>query len=39
MIEDCVRRLFSHDVDGEVDGDIDHKVDLFWDELKHFQNR
>jgi hypothetical protein len=39
MIEDCVRRLLSHDVDGELDGTIDRKIDLFWDELTHFQNR
>ena len=39
MIEDCVRRLLSHDVDGELDGKIDRKVDLFWDEMSHFQNR
>lgn len=39
MIEDCVRRLLSHDVDGELDGTIDRKVDLFWDEMNHFQNR
>ena len=38
-IERCVRKLLSHDVDGEVDGTIDRKIDLFWDELKHFQNR
>jgi len=36
MIEDCVRRLLSHDVDGELDGTIDRKIDLFWDELTHF---
>ncbi|KAL3781773.1 LOW QUALITY PROTEIN: hypothetical protein ACHAW5_000939 [Stephanodiscus triporus] len=36
MIEDCT---FSHDVDGELDGTIDRKIDLFWDELTHFQNR
>ena len=38
MIEDCVRRLLSHDVDGELDGTIDRKIDLFWDELTQFQN-
>ena len=39
MIEDCVRRLLSHDIDGEFNGEIDRKIDTFWDELKHFQNR
>ena len=39
MIEDCVRRLLSHDVDSELDGTIDRKIDLFWDEMTHFQNR
>ena len=39
MIEEAVRRLLSHDVDGAEDGEIDRKVDLFWDELKSFQNR
>ena len=39
MIEDCVRRLLSDDVDGEFNGEIDNKIDTFWDELKHFQNR
>ena len=39
MIEGCVRRLFSHDVDLTLDGLIDGKIDMFWDELKHFQNR
>ena len=38
-IENCVRRLLSHDVDGTVEGSIDIKVDQFWDELNHFQNR
>ncbi|KAL3765246.1 LOW QUALITY PROTEIN: hypothetical protein ACHAW5_010865 [Stephanodiscus triporus] len=38
MIEDCVRRLLSHDVDRELDGTIDRKIDLFCDELTHFQN-
>jgi hypothetical protein len=38
-IENCVRRLLCHDIDGAVDGTIDVKVDQFWDELKHFQNR
>eukprot|EP00804_Cyclotella_cryptica_P030914 CCRYP_019747-RA/>CCRYP_019747-RA protein AED:0.40 eAED:0.36 QI:0/0/0/1/0/0/2/0/269 len=38
-IENCVRRLLCHDVDGSVDGTIDIKADQFWDELKHFQNR
>eukprot|EP00956_Cyclotella_meneghiniana_P023034 scaffold44195_cov23-Cyclotella_meneghiniana.AAC.1 len=39
MIEDCVRRLLSDDVDGALDGTIDRKVDLFWDELNQFHNR
>ena len=39
QIENCVRRLLCHDVDGSVDGTIDIKTDQFWDELKHFQNR
>jgi len=39
MIEGCVRRLFSHEVDLTLDGLIDGKIDLFWDELKHFQDR
>jgi hypothetical protein len=39
QIENCVRRLLSHDVDGVVDGLLDSKVDQFWDELKHFQNQ
>ena len=39
MIEDCVRRLLSNDIDGEFNGEIDNKIDTFWDELKHFQNR
>lgn len=38
-IENCVRRLLCHNVDGDVDGTIDVQVDQFWDELKHFQNR
>eukprot|EP00804_Cyclotella_cryptica_P023183 CCRYP_000384-RA/>CCRYP_000384-RA protein AED:0.23 eAED:0.23 QI:0/0/0/1/0.5/0.33/3/0/501 len=38
-IENCVRRLLCHDVDGSTDGTIDIKTDQFWDELKHFQNR
>jgi hypothetical protein len=38
-IENCVRRLLCHDVDGSIDGTIDIKTDQFWDELKHFQNR
>jgi hypothetical protein len=37
-IENCVRRLLSHDIDGAVEGSIDIKVDQFWDELNHFQN-
>eukprot|EP00804_Cyclotella_cryptica_P006303 CCRYP_010146-RA/>CCRYP_010146-RA protein AED:0.42 eAED:0.37 QI:0/0/0/1/1/1/3/0/389 len=37
-IENCVRRLLCHDVDGSIDGTIDIKTDQFWDELKHFQN-
>ena len=39
MIDDFVRRLLSHDVDGQLDGGIDRKIDLFWHELKHFQNQ
>ena len=39
MIEDCVRRLLSDDVDGALDGTIDRKIDLFWDELNQFHNR
>jgi len=38
-IENCVRRLLYHDIDGAVEGSIDIKVDQFWDELNHFQNR
>jgi hypothetical protein len=38
-IERCVRKLLSNDVDAVADGEIDQKVDTFWDELKHFQNR
>eukprot|EP00804_Cyclotella_cryptica_P029439 CCRYP_013336-RA/>CCRYP_013336-RA protein AED:0.38 eAED:0.38 QI:0/0/0/1/0/0/2/0/149 len=38
-IENCVRRLLCHDMDGSVDGTIDIKADQFWDKLKHFQNR
>eukprot|EP00804_Cyclotella_cryptica_P026177 CCRYP_009763-RA/>CCRYP_009763-RA protein AED:0.27 eAED:0.25 QI:0/0/0/1/1/1/3/0/375 len=38
-IENCVRRLLCHNVDGSIDGTIDIKTDQFWDELKHFQNR
>jgi len=38
-IENCVRRLLCHDVNGSIDGTIDIKTDQFWDELKHFQNR
>ena len=37
-VEAHVRQLLSHDVDGQVDREIDQKVDSFWDELKHFQN-
>lgn len=39
MIEDCVRRLLSNDVDGQMDGTVDRKIDVFWDELNHFHNR
>lgn len=39
MIEGCVRRLFSHEVELTLEGLIDGKIDMFWDELKHFQNR
>ena len=39
QMEKCVRKLLSHDIDGEEDGGIDGKVDLFFDELKHFQDR
>ena len=38
-IENCVRRLLSHDVAAAVEGSIDIKVDQLWDELNHFQNR
>ncbi|EJK69653.1 hypothetical protein THAOC_09066, partial [Thalassiosira oceanica] len=38
-VERCVRKLYAHDVDGQEDGELDKKVDLFWDELKHFQLR
>ena len=38
-IERCVRKLLSNDVDGQIDGGIDRKVDVFWDELKAFQTR
>ena len=36
--ERCVRKRLSlsHDIDGEEDGGIDGKVDLFFDKLKHF---
>ena len=37
-IEKCVHRLLSHDIDGKEDGNVDLKVDILWDELKHFQN-
>ena len=38
-IERCIRKLLSNDVDAVADGIIDQKIDTFWDELKHFQNR
>lgn len=38
-IERCIRKLLSNDVDAVVDGEVDQKIDTFWDELKHFQNR
>ena len=38
-IENCVRRLLSHDVDGVLDEEVDTKVDQFWDELKHLHNQ
>ena len=36
-IEKCVRKLLSHNIDGEEDGVIDRKIDTFWDKLKQFQ--
>ncbi len=38
-IENCVRRLLCRNIDGDVDGTNDVKVDQFWDKSKHFQNR
>lgn len=38
-VERCIRKLYAHDVDGQQDGEIDQKVDMFWDELKQFQMR
>lgn len=38
-VERCIRKLHAHDVDGQQDGELDQKVDLFWDELKQFQMR
>ena len=39
QMDKCVRKLLSHDIDGEEDGGIYGKVDLFFDKLKHFQDR
>ena len=38
-IEKCIRKLLSHDIDGEEDGAIDRKIDIFWDELDQFMKR
>ena len=38
-IEKVVRKLLSHDVDGEEDGKVDEMVDCFWDEYEHFQKK
>ena len=38
-IERSLRQLLSYEVDDEEDREVNWKVDLFWDELKQFQNR
>ena len=39
QMDKCVRKLLSHDIDGEEDEGIDGNEDLFFDKLRHFQAR